>query len=231
MAPGEERAASPGPLIELLGVGLEVGKQPRTRILHPTDLRIAVGERVAIVGPSGAGKTTLASIIGALQQPSEGSYRFEGQELVGQSRTQLARFRSHHVGFVFQQAHLIEHRSARANVELGITDASLGRADRRDHAMTALRTVGLDHIEGRLGAHLSGGEQQRVVIARALVKDPSLIIADEVTSALDQRTGQMVLELLAGIGEAGTTLILVTHDQRAVASTRRSITIVDGAIT
>lgn len=229
MTPSEGAGFAPGPLVELSGVGLEVGKPTRTRILHPTDLRIDAGERIAIVGPSGAGKTTLASIIGALQQPSEGGYRFAGQELVGQTRAQLARFRSRHVGFVFQRADLIEHRTARANVELGITQP-LARAERRDLSSRALRRVGLEHLEGRLAAHLSGGEQQRVAIARALVKSPSLIIADEPTSALDQHTGQMVLDLLADIGEAGTTLILVTHDRRAVASVRRTVTIVDGAI-
>ncbi|MBO9521906.1 MAG: ABC transporter ATP-binding protein [Nocardioidaceae bacterium] len=219
-----------GALVELSGVGLEIAHPVRTRILQPTDLEIVAGESVAIVGPSGAGKTTLASIIGTLQSPSEGSYRFAGQEMVGKTRKELARFRAGQLGFVFQQAHLVEYRTARANVELGLTDPSLNRAGRRELSMEALRRVGLHRLGERLAAHLSGGEQQRVAIARALVKAPSLVIADEPTSALDQRTGQAILELLAGVGTLGATLVLVTHDERAMGTAGRVVTIVDGGI-
>lgn len=219
-----------GDLVELVGVGFQVDHPVRTRILHPTDLRIGVGASVAVVGPSGAGKTTLASIVGALQQPTEGLYRFDGHEMVGRSRRDLAAFRSRHVGFVFQHSHLIEERSTIANVELGVTDPTVDRAQRRARSLDALEVVGLADIATRRAGDLSGGERHRVALARALVKSPSLVIADEPTAALDQATGQAILELLASMTGRGTTLLVVSHDVRAAEMADQVVTIVDGRV-
>ncbi|MDN5745520.1 MAG: ABC transporter ATP-binding protein [Nocardioidaceae bacterium] len=205
-----------------------MGSPVRTRILQPMDLDVDRGASVAIVGPSGAGKTTLASIIGALQEPSEGSYDFAGQDVVGKSRRDLARFRSVNLGFVFQLSHLIDERSAVANVGLGLLDASMRAEQRRERSLAALEQVGLRALAERRAGDLSGGERHRVAIARALVKQPRLIIADEPTSALDQATGQAILDLLSASAGAEVTLIVVTHDQRAAEMADDVVEIVDG---
>jgi len=217
-----------GALIELRGVGFAVSQPVATRILHPLDLDVRAGSALAIVGPSGAGKTTLASLIGALQMPSEGSYRFAGSEVVGRSRRALAAFRSRHLGFVFQNSHLIDERSAIANVALGITDLSMARTERAERSHRALELVGLAGLADRRAGDLSGGERHRVAIARALAKSPSLVIADEPTAALDQATGQAILDLLRDVTSAGSTLIVVTHDGRAAAMADDVVEIVDG---
>lgn len=218
-------------LIELRGVGLEVTSPAPVRILHPLDMDVVDGASVAIVGPSGAGKTTLASIIGALQVPTEGSYRFAGTEVVGRRLRELADFRAEHLGFVFQSSHLIDERTAQANVALGITDFAATRAEREAQSLDALDWVGLAHLAGRRAGDLSGGERHRVAIARALVKSPRVVIADEPTAALDQSTGRAILELLAMVTDRGATLIVVSHDTRAADMAQQVVTIVDGRVT
>jgi ABC-type lipoprotein export system ATPase subunit len=217
-------------LIELRGVGLTVDAPAPTSILRQVDLTIRSGTSVAIVGPSGAGKTTLASIIGALQAPTEGSYQFRGEEIVGRSSQQLAAFRANHLGFVFQQSHLIDERTAHANVALGITDDTVPKRERDARSHDALEHVGLGPIADRRAGNLSGGERHRVAIARALVKSPTIVIADEPTAALDQATGQEILDLLSNVTQRGATLIVVSHDQRAAAGADQVVTILDGAI-
>ncbi len=228
--PSKADSASVGPLVELRGVGLEVHAPVSTRILHPLDLDIEHGTVVALVGPSGAGKTTLASLIGALQEPSEGSYRFDGATVTGMSRREVAQFRAREVGFVFQHSHLIEERSALANVELGLTYPGVARAERANLGREALEWVGLSGLADRRGAYLSGGERHRVAIARALVKSPRLIIADEPTAALDQENGRSVLDLLAKATDRGATVVLVTHDRRAADRADRVWEILDGRL-
>ncbi|RNL60705.1 ABC transporter ATP-binding protein [Nocardioides marmoriginsengisoli] len=219
------------PLVMLRGVGLEVAEPVPTRILHPVDLDIESATAVAVVGPSGAGKTTLASLIGALQQPTEGSYRFDGQEVAGMSGARLAEFRARDVGFVFQHSHLIDERSVVANVDLGLVGSELHRVERAELCAAALEWVGLATLGARRSAFLSGGERHRVAIARALVKSPRLILADEPTAALDQETGREILELLANATARGATVILVTHDPRAVEYVDAVHRIVDGRLT
>lgn len=226
----DEPAVTGSALVVLRGVGMEVSAPVPTRILHPLDLDVRAASAVAVMGPSGAGKTTLASLIGALQQPTEGSYRFDGTEVAGMSRAGLAEFRARDVGFVFQHSHLIDERSVVANVELGLVHSGLSRADRAEACRAALEWVGLDPLAARRSAFLSGGERHRVAIARALVKSPRLIIADEPTAALDQETGRGILELLVGATERGATVILVTHDPRAAQYVDAVHRIVDGRL-
>lgn len=218
------------PLVALRGVGLEVFEPVPTRILHPVDLDIAAETAVAVMGPSGAGKTTLASLVGALQHPTEGSYLFDGQEIVGRSRAALADFRAREVGFVFQNSHLIDERSALANVEMGLVGDNLSRRQRAEMALGALDWVGLAGLASRRSAYLSGGERHRVAVARALVKSPRLIIADEPTAALDQETGRGILELLVRSTARGATVIVVTHDPRAADYVDSVHQIVDGRL-
>lgn len=216
-------------LIELRDISLEVTSPVPTRILDRVTVTVRQGSTVAIMGPSGAGKTTLASIIGALQAPTAGSYHFDGQEVLDRSPRQLAAFRAKHMGFVFQSSHLIDERTALANVEMGILDPTLTPTQRNATSMDALARVGLDHIARRRAGNLSGGERHRVAVARALVKRPTVVIADEPTAALDQATGQDILDLLATVPHHGATLIVVSHDLRIAAMAEDLVHIVDGA--
>ncbi|MDR1432435.1 MAG: ABC transporter ATP-binding protein [Propionibacteriaceae bacterium] len=214
-------------LVKLDGVGLEVSAPVRTRILHPLDLEIQAGSSVAVVGPSGAGKTTLASIIGALQPPSEGKYLFQGNPVNDIDADQRAAFRRDHIGFVFQNAHLIDERSAWRNVALGVPDSRTEPDEVERRSRAVLEQVGLGGVADRSAALLSGGERQRVAVARALVKQPDLMIADEPTGALDQASGNAILDLLFSLD---TTLLMVTHDTKAASRARQLVTIVDGRI-
>jgi len=201
-----------------------------TRVLHPVDLTVAHGSSLAVVGPSGAGKSTLASIIGGLQNATEGSYMFDGVQMRGLAANRVARFRADEVGFVFQNAHLMDERSAWRNVAVGLVDATLGRTEVERRSREALGVVGLDGVADREAAPLSGGERQRVAVARALVKRPRLLIADEPTGSLDQKNGQAVLELLFSLTARGATLIIASHDSRAAELADRCVTIVDGTL-
>ena len=217
-------------LIELCGIGFEVTRPLATRVLHPVDLTVAGGSSLAVVGPSGAGKSTLASIIGGLQNASEGSYMFDGVEMRGLAAHRVARFRADNVGFVFQNAHLMDERSAWRNVAVGLVDPTLARTEVERRSREALGVVGLGGVADREAAPLSGGERQRVAVARALVKRPRLLIADEPTGSLDQKNGQAVLELLFSLTATGATLIIASHDNRAAELADRCVTIVDGTL-
>lgn len=217
-------------LIGLTSIGLTVAAPVPTLILKDIDLEIAAGERIAIVGPSGAGKSSLASIIGTLQPPTQGSYLFRGTEMVGRSRKELADFRSIHVGFVFQQSCLIDERTALANVELGILKGDTSTRTRAGLSREALARVGLEGLENRRAGNLSGGERHRVAIARALVKSPTVVIADEPTASLDQTTGKEILDLLAAVTSRGSTLIVVSHDERAAAMSNQVVSVLDGEV-
>ena len=201
------------------------------RALDDVDLDIAPGELVALVGPSGSGKTTLLQLLGALDRPSEGTVRFEGQDLGALGDGALAELRLRTFGFVFQQFNLIPTLTALDNVE-----ASSRRPGRRSEArarsLALLDEVGLADRAHHLPGQMSGGEQQRVAIARALVKEPHVILADEPTGNLDTATGADVVALLAGLASArGTTVVVATHDESLARMTRRRITVRDGRVT
>jgi len=186
--------------------------------LEHVSLRIERGRFVALMGPSGSGKSTLLNLIAGLDRPTGGTIEVAGQRLDQRSEDDLARFRARHVGFVFQFFNLIPVLDALGNVELPLLLTSLGKADRRARAETALRVVGLAERADHKPAELSGGEQQRVAIARAIVSDPEIVVADEPTGDLDAKNAVEILSILRDLArEFGKTVVMVTHDPRGEA--------------
>ncbi|MGI8664766.1 MAG: ABC transporter ATP-binding protein [Jatrophihabitans sp.] len=198
--------------------------------LRGVSMRIDEGEYVAIMGPSGSGKSTLMHIIGCLDVPSAGSYRLAGEDVSELSETQLAEIRNRRVGFVFQQFNLLPSLNAWRNVELPLTYSGIPRDERKRRALQALDRVGLsDRVEHRPG-ELSGGQQQRVAVARALVSDPALILADEPTGNLDSTATADVLGLLDELHQHGRTIVLITHEAEVADHAGRIVRIRDGQV-
>jgi putative ABC transport system ATP-binding protein len=186
--------------------------------LEHVSLRIERGRFVALMGPSGSGKSTLLNLIAGLDRPTHGTVEVAGQRIDDRSEDDLARFRARHVGFVFQFFNLIPVLDALGNVELPLLLTSLGKAERRQRALTALRVVGLAERADHRPSEMSGGEQQRVAIARAIVSDPEIVVADEPTGDLDAKNAVEILGLLRDLArEFGKTIVMVTHDPRGEA--------------
>ena len=191
------------------------GKQ-KVEVLQPLDLAISQGDFLALMGPSGSGKTTLLNLIGGLDQPSSGEVNVGGQRIDQLSSAALAKWRSHHVGFVFQFYNLLGVLSAEKNVELPLLLTPLSKAQRAKHVATALEIVGLADRAKHKPSELSGGQAQRVAIARALVADPTLLVCDEPTGDLDRKTADEILGLLQTLNrQHGKTIVMVTHDPKA----------------
>jgi putative ABC transport system ATP-binding protein len=199
-------------------------------ILHGLDLDVCEGEFVALMGPSGSGKTTCLEILGALSQPTRGSYHLDGDPVHRLDDDALADLRAARMGFVFQTFNLMPRMSALRNAALPLLYAGLPRGEREARARRMLERVGLGHRLDHRPAQLSGGERQRVAIARALVNEPRVILADEPTGNLDQRTGTEILELLRALHREGRTLICVTHNEDVAAAAGRVVRIRDGGI-
>jgi putative ABC transport system ATP-binding protein len=198
--------------------------------LRGVSLAIDGGEYVSIVGPSGSGKSTLMHILGCLDVPTGGTYRLAGEDVGGMDERALASVRNRRIGFVFQQFNLLPALSALRNVEVPLSYAGVGRSERRARAVAALERVGLgERIHHRPG-ELSGGQQQRVAVARSLVSDPDLILADEPTGALDSVSAREVLNLFDELHAAGRTLVVITHDADVAEVAERTIHIRDGLI-
>jgi len=218
-------------LISLVNVGKSyfVGDEEQ-EVLRQVNLAVRQGEMLAILGPSGSGKTTLMNILGCLDVPTRGEYHLDGVLVANLAEGQLARIRNKKVGFVFQNFQLLPRLTAFANVELPLIYSNFKLAERRDIVMNALEAVGIAHKASSRPNQLSGGQQQRVAIARAMVTEPAVILADEPTGALDQKTGQQVMELFKEFNAVGRTIIMITHDPSVAQHARRVVRILDGQV-
>lgn len=201
-----------------------------TIALNGVNLTVNDGEFLAIMGPSGCGKSTLLNILGLLDDPTSGSYIFDGTETATLPERERGRLRKGRVGFVFQSFNLIDELDVAHNVELPLTYLGLSRSERRKRVNEMLAKVHINHRARHLPQQLSGGQQQRVAIARALVTHPTLILADEPTGNLDSTNGREIMELLASLNREGTTIVMVTHSDRDAAYASRVVHLFDGTI-
>ncbi len=199
-------------------------------VLKGIDLTVNEGEFLAVLGPSGSGKSTLMNIIGCLDVPTSGEYYLSGRKIQDQDEKILAHIRSKEIGFIFQSFHLLQKQSALENVELPLIYANVPEKERRRRAMEMLERVGLADKTDHLPNQMSGGQQQRVAIARAISTNPTILLADEPTGALDQKTGASVMELFHQLNDEGRTIIMITHDVNIAAHAKRIVRILDGNI-
>ena len=220
-----DNQTSDGVLVRVEGVGKTFRRGAEDiHVLTGLDLQVPVRQFLALMGPSGSGKSTLLNLIGGLDRPTQGTVTVGGERIDLLSDRQLARWRARHVGFVFQLYNLMPVLSAERNVELPLLLTHLSQAERAEHVRTALAVVGLSHRAGHYPRTLSGGEQQRVGIARAIVTDPTLLLCDEPTGDLDRKAGDEILDLLQALNrEHGKTILMVTHDPHASARAARTV--------
>src|SRR5579875_3833444 len=198
--------------------------------LNNVSLEIKKGEFLAIIGPSGSGKSTLMNMLGCLDRPDSGEYLLEGKDIGKMNDNQLASIRNQKIGFIFQNFNLLTKLTALENVELPLLYAGVSAKIRRETAMESLKKVGLADRAAHLPTQLSGGQQQRVAIARALAANPSILLADEPTGALDSRTSKEIMEIMQELNEIGNTIILITHDLTIAKQARRMVSIQDGQL-
>ncbi len=220
------------PLIEIKDIYkiYNEGDESEVRALDGVSMQIQRGEYIAIVGSSGSGKSTLMNILGCLDLPTAGHYYLDGTEVSDLPDRKLARIRNRQIGFIFQGFNLLAGLSALENVELPLMYQGIHGETRLDMAEQALTRVGLETRMKHKPAQMSGGQQQRVAIARAIATNPPIIMADEPTGNLDSRTGEHVIEILSTLHREGSTILLITHDQKVAQVARRRITISDGRI-
>ena len=220
-------------MIELQGIikRFYIGQPNELEILHGIDLKVNRGEFVSIVGSSGSGKTTMMNIIGILDRPTEGEYMLDGVDVAHAKDRDLSLIRNKKIGFVFQTYNLISRTSALKNVELPMLYAGIGKKERTERAKELLNMVGMGERMSHTPDELSGGQKQRVAIARAMANEPSIILADEPTGALDSKTGRMIMDIFHRLNEEqGKTIVLITHSQELAEETQRIVTLKDGII-
>ncbi len=199
-------------------------------VLKGIDLRVEEGEFLAVLGPSGSGKSTLMNIIGCLDVPTAGEYILDGRLIGSQDEKTLAKIRNQEIGFIFQSFFLMQRQTALQNVKLPLIYGDVPEREQNERAAEMLRRVGLEDKMNYYPNQLSGGQQQRVAIARAMCNNPAILLADEPTGALDQKTGRQVMELFHKINDEGKTIIMITHDANIAAHAKRIVRILDGNI-
>jgi len=219
-------------LIQLRGIKkIFYTEEVETHALSDVHLQIRKGEYVSIAGPSGGGKTTLLSILGLLDAPSDGEYLLDGEPVATLSASERARVRNRQIGFVFQAFNLIGDLTVHENVELPLTYRGMSAAERKRRVTGALEEVGMSNRAKHYPPQLSGGQQQRVAVARAVAGDPAILLADEPTGNLDSSNGEAVMDLLQELHQNGATICMVTHDPRYAAYADRSVELLDGRVT
>jgi putative ABC transport system ATP-binding protein len=237
--PGDDSVAAgngfaigaPGvPVLEVDGVTKSYPGEPPVQALRDVNLRVGVGELIGIVGPSGSGKTTLLQLMGTLDRPTSGRVRITGLDVAAIADEDVAYLRATQIGFVFQQFFLAEHATILDNVADGLLYAGIPIGQRRERALAALELVGLAERRHARPTQLSGGQRQRVAIARALVGQPAIVLADEPTGNLDQATGMSILALIDQLHQAGSTIVVITHDYAIAERMPRKVEILDGQI-
>jgi putative ABC transport system ATP-binding protein len=216
--------------LELEGVTKEHAGASPVVALRDVSMTVEPGEFVAVTGPSGSGKSTLLAVAGTLERPTAGAVRVAGTPVEGLGDAELSGIRSHGLGFVFQQYHLLSTRSVLQNVADGLLYRGVPAAERLERAAAAVKAVGLEHRTAHRPGALSGGECQRVAIARALVGEPALLLADEPTGNLDSRSGREIFDLLARLHARGATILVVTHNDELAQAAPRAVSLRDGAI-
>ncbi len=218
-------------LMELKGISKVYRTEDiETTALNSVDISIKKGEFVAIMGPSGCGKSTLLNIVGMLDTPSSGQYLFLDEDISNYGEGQLANVRKKNIGFIFQSFNLIDELTVAENIELALLYHNISASERKERVSEVMERMGIAHRVSHMPSQLSGGQQQRVAVARAVVSAPSLILADEPTGNLDSVHGEEVMEVLRGLNEAGTTVVMVTHSPSHAEYARRTINLFDGKV-
>jgi putative ABC transport system ATP-binding protein len=224
-------SSNSSPLIRLQGITkVFYTEEVETHALSEVHLEIRKGEYISVAGPSGSGKTTLLSILGLLETPTEGEYLLDGEPVAKLRGVERARVRSRRIGFIFQAFNLIGDLTVYENVELPLAYRGVSRAERRRRVTEALEKVGMFHRTRHYPTQLSGGEQQRVAVARAVAGDPAILLADEPTGNLDSSNGEVVMNLMQQLHHDGATICMVTHDPRYAAHADRSVELFDGRV-
>ena len=234
LAPQPSAAPAAGPATVLLSMeGIEkvfLTDEVETHALSNIHLAVKQGEWLAIVGPSGSGKTTLLAILGLLDTASGGQYLLDGKPVANLSPSDAAHVRNKHIGFIFQSFNLIGDLTVFENVELPLTYRGMPPAERKERVERALNRVGMSHRSRHMPGQLSGGQQQRVAVARAVAGDPLILLADEPTGNLDSKNGKAVMDLLEELHKAGSTIVMVTHDNHYARLATRTVTLFDGRV-
>ena len=225
------KKSAPEKILSMKGITKEYVMGDETSVvLKGIDLDVYEGEFLAILGPSGSGKSTLMNIIGCLDTPTSGEYYLSGKKIANQDEKELARIRSQEIGFIFQSFHLLQRQTALENVELPLIYANISKKQRVQRATEMLCRVGLSDKLNHFPNQMSGGQQQRVAIARAISTNPTILLADEPTGALDQKTGAQVMDIFNQLNREGRTIIMITHDANIARHAKRIVRILDGNI-